>query len=280
MIGSIGRSTHGQVKSEAILSFICAAVLLIAAFGQWPYFMYVLLRVFICVSSAYIASRLYSQHRLPLTWVAGAIAVLYNPVLPVKMVRSDWGAINILSAIIFIAFAVYRTWDNRPKKLALGLQQYVTPPQPNGAPIVRERSRLHFHPVPVLVQAAAAVCEEKGGEDTRILALSPAESNLSDYFLVTSATSYRIGTEITHDIESRLKKEFGVSPISIEGRNVGEWIILDYLDFTVHIFQKERRAFYSIEGVRKAARSLTPAEFNKELNTGTDALRANSLPRR
>jgi hypothetical protein len=104
--------THGQVKTETIYSGVCAAVLLIAAFTEWPYFMYVLLRVFICGSSAYIASKLYSRHRVPLTWLFGAIAVLFNPVLPVRMARSDWQATNVLAAIIFIAFSVYLNWDS------------------------------------------------------------------------------------------------------------------------------------------------------------------------
>jgi ribosome-associated protein len=270
-LGSIVRITDAHVKSEAIHSLICAGVLLIAAIGQWPYFIYVLLRVFICGSSAYIASRLRSQHRVVLTWVAGAIALLYNPIFPVRMARSDWAAINVFTAVAFIAFAGYRTWENRPKTLALRLQQHVSPSQPKRAQIVEERVRLPLHPTSILVQVAAAVCEENGGEDTRILALDPTDSSLSDFFVVTSAPNYQIGTAITHDVESRLKKEFGVSPVFIEGRNVGEWILLDYVNFTVHIFQKDRRAFYDIEKLRKSARSFTPAQFNRQMNKGSKA---------
>lgn len=109
-LGDVGRITHEHLKFETIHSVTCVAVLLIAALGQWPYFMYVLLRVFICGSSAYIASRLFSQHRFPLTWVAGAFAVLYNPVLPVKMARSDWEVINCFTAVSFLAFSIYLNW--------------------------------------------------------------------------------------------------------------------------------------------------------------------------
>jgi hypothetical protein len=65
MLGSVGRGSI-QVRGETIHSGVCSAVLLIAAFTEWPYFMYVLLRVFVCGSSAYIASRQHSQHRVPL----------------------------------------------------------------------------------------------------------------------------------------------------------------------------------------------------------------------
>ena len=118
-----------------------------------------------------------------------------------------------------------------------------------------------------LVQAAAAVCEEKKGLNTRILALDPADSGLSDFFLVTSATNERQAVAIADEIELRLKREFGVYPNSVEGRRHGEWILLDYVDFVVHVFLSERRAFYDIERLRKSARPLTPAEFDVELKT-------------
>jgi ribosome-associated protein len=117
----------------------------------------------------------------------------------------------------------------------------------------------------ILVQAAAQVCEEKKGEDTRILELDPADSGLSDFFLVTSATNDRQAIAIADEIEHRLKKEFGMMPNSVEGRRRGEWILLDYVDFVVHVFLAERRAFYDIERLRKSARPLTPAEFDDEL---------------
>lgn len=121
-----------------------------------------------------------------------------------------------------------------------------------------------------LVQAAAAVCEDKKGLHTRILALDPADSGLSDYFLVTSATNQRQAVTIADEIELRLKREFGAYPHSVEGRRNGEWILLDYVDFVVHIFLEERRAFYDIERLRKSARPLTPEEFDAELK---DALK-------
>lgn len=118
-----------------------------------------------------------------------------------------------------------------------------------------------------LVQAAAAVCEEKKGQDTRILELDPVDSGLSDYFLVTSASNERQAVAIADEIEFRLKREFGAYAHSVEGRRKGDWILLDYVDFVVHVFLAERRAFYDIERLRKSARPLTPAEFDAELTS-------------
>ena len=124
------------------------------------------------------------------------------------------------------------------------------------------------------VQAAAAACEAKKGVDTRILELDPIDSGLSDFFLVTSATNDRQAIAIADEIEMQLKKEFGVLPNSVEGRRKGDWILLDYVDFVVHVFLVERRAFYDIERLRKSARPLTPAEFDAELK---DALAEKTL---
>jgi len=129
----------------------------------------------------------------------------------------------------------------------------------------------------ILVQAAAQVCEDKKGEDTRILELDPIDSGLSDFFLVTSAANDRQAVAIADEIEHKLKKEFGVFPNSVEGRRHGEWILLDYVDFVVHVFLTERRAFYDIERLRKSVRPVTPAEFDAELKS---ALAARTLAAR
>jgi ribosome-associated protein len=128
-----------------------------------------------------------------------------------------------------------------------------------------------------LVQLAAAVCEEKKGADTRILELDPMDSGLADFFLITSASNDRQATAIADEIELRLKREFGQYAHSVEGRRVGEWILLDYVDFVIHVFLAERRAFYDIERLRKSAKPFTPAEFDAEL---TKALAVKTLAAR
>jgi ribosome-associated protein len=60
-------------------------------------------------------------------------------------------------------------------------------------------------------------------------------------------------------------------PHSVEGRRRGDWILLDYVDFVVHVFLSERRAFYDIERLRKSARPLTPTEFDAELKAALAA---------
>lgn len=123
------------------------------------------------------------------------------------------------------------------------------------------------NPTRILVQAAAKVCEEKKGQDTRILELDPVDSGLADFFLITSATNDRQAVAIADEIELRLKRDHGVMAHSVEGRRQGEWVLLDYVDFVIHVFLADRRAFYDIERLRKSARPLTTAEFDEELKT-------------
>ena len=123
----------------------------------------------------------------------------------------------------------------------------------------------------LLVQAAAAACEDKKAVDTRILALDPADSGLADFFLVTSATNDRQCVAIADEVELRLKRNFGIYPNSVEGRRQGDWVLLDYVDFVVHVFLEERRAFYDIERLRKSAQPFTPEEFDAELKAALTA---------
>ena len=125
-----------------------------------------------------------------------------------------------------------------------------------------------------LLLAAAAACEDKKAEDIRILALDPAESGLTDYFLICNGTNERQNVAITDEIELRLKREFGVYPNSVEGRRQGEWILMDYVDFIVHVFSAEKRAFYGLERLRKTATSLSIADLNEELKARIAATRA------
>ena len=97
-----------------------------------------------------------------------------------------------------------------------------------------------------LLRVAADACDSRKAEDIRILALDPSESSLTDYFLICSGTNERQNVAISDEIELRLKQEFGVYPNSVEGRRQGEWVLMDYVDFVVHIFMPEKRAYYGL----------------------------------
>ena len=130
-----------------------------------------------------------------------------------------------------------------------------------------------------LLQAAADACDSKKAEDIVILALDPSESSLTDYFLICSGTNERQNAAIADEIEFRLKNDFGIYPNSVEGRRQGEWVLMDYVDFVVHIFMPEKRAYYGLERLRRSAKTLTPAELNDEIKTALAKTRAKAGPK-
>lgn len=124
-----------------------------------------------------------------------------------------------------------------------------------------------------MVAAAAAACEDKKGEDTRVLELDPVDAGFTDFFLITSGTNERQTQTIADEVELRLKREFATYPNSVEGKRLGEWILLDYVDFVVHVFLTEKRAFYDIERLRKSAKHVNPDELQKALKQKTASTR-------
>jgi len=78
-------------------------------------------------------------------------------------------------------------------------------------------------------------CEDKKGEETRVLELDPMDSGFTDFFLITSSsTSGRHRPSPTRS--NCAEKEFATYPNSVEGRRQGEWILMDYVDFVVPYF--------------------------------------------
>jgi ribosome-associated protein len=99
------------------------------------------------------------------------------------------------------------------------------------------------------------------------------DAGFTDFFLITSGTNERQTQSIADEVEIRLKRDFGTYPNSVEGKRQGEWILLDYVDFVVHIFLAEKRAFYDIERLRKSAKHVDAVELQKTLKKKTSSTR-------
>ena len=72
-------------------------------------------------------------------------------------------------------------------------------------------------------------------------------STFTDFFVICSGTSEPHLKAIAGEIETRLKTDHDMRPISIDGFPASQWIVLDYMQVIVHIFHAEKRAFYSLE---------------------------------
>ena len=90
--------------------------------------------------------------------------------------------------------------------------------------------------------------DDKKGGNTRILDIS-AITTISDYFIVTSGNNYNQVRAIADNVEEELLKKHGMRPERVEGYNNGEWILLDYIDYVIHVFDREQRLFYDIERI-------------------------------
>jgi hypothetical protein len=91
-------------RTAFIPALVAAGFLLLAAFSHWPYAFYILLRVTVCAIGLYLAHNSFVAGRTLWVWIFGAVAVLFNPLVPMRMHRSDWSIVNIIAASIFIAW--------------------------------------------------------------------------------------------------------------------------------------------------------------------------------
>lgn len=95
------------------------------------------------------------------------------------------------------------------------------------------------------VREAVLAAEDRKAIDLKVLQLEKI-SDFTDYFILCSGSSERQVQAIADAIDERLRAE-KVRPLHVEGYNRGQWVLLDYGDFVVHIFQDETRRFYSLE---------------------------------
>jgi ribosome-associated protein len=107
------------------------------------------------------------------------------------------------------------------------------------------------------VSAAIQACLDKKAEELSILEMEKGSGAFTDYFVLCSGTNPRQIQAIADEVELRLKGA-GMRPTHVEGYNQAEWILLDYVDFVVHVFSEKARKFYDLERLWKSAKRLEP----------------------
>jgi ribosome-associated protein len=104
---------------------------------------------------------------------------------------------------------------------------------------------------PVAYRAA----ESKKAHDLQVLDLRDVTS-FTDFFLICSVTNPRQGQAVSDEIHKCMKEEGGELPVSVEGYDTAEWILMDYGDFLVHIFSEQARSFYDLERLWRHAKAV------------------------
>src|SRR5215831_14529339 len=112
-----------------------------------------------------------------------------------------------------------------------------------------------------VAQAVKAV-QSKKGEDVAILEMDRASGAFTDYFIVCSGTNPRQIQAISDEVEKELGHA-GLRPNSVEGYNQAEWVLMDYVDFVVHIFSESARKFYDLERLWKTAARIELDDLQK-----------------
>jgi len=106
--------------------------------------------------------------------------------------------------------------------------------------------------------------EEVKGHDTNLLDLREIENTVCDYFVICNGTSNTHVNAIVNSIQKTVSKGIKDKPWHIEGYENAEWVLLDYVNVVVHVFQKQVREFYDIEGLWGDAKvTLVESSFNQ-----------------
>jgi ribosome-associated protein len=112
-------------------------------------------------------------------------------------------------------------------------------------------------PSAVLAQRAAQICLEHRANDVVILDLRGV-SDMTDFFVLASGTSDTHVRALGEHVVKELKRD-GAAPHHVEGLTQGRWVLLDYVDFVVHLFHPTLRSFYQLERLWNDA-ALIPVE--------------------
>jgi ribosome-associated protein len=112
------------------------------------------------------------------------------------------------------------------------------------------------------VAVAVRACQEKKAENIAVLRLDEQASGFTDYFIVCSGGNPRqvqaIADSVDHDLSA-----LGIEPKHTEGYTQAEWLLMDYVDFVVHIFSESARKFYDLERLWKTAKRVELADLEK-----------------
>ena len=110
-----------------------------------------------------------------------------------------------------------------------------------------------------LARLAIAALEDKKAEDVRVIDIGDV-SVLADYFIIASGNNRIQVQAMADEVEERLGRA-GAIPKQIEGYQAGNWVLLDFGDVIIHIFDAQNRLFYDLERIWKDGTQITPDQL-------------------
>jgi ribosome-associated protein len=109
--------------------------------------------------------------------------------------------------------------------------------------------------------AAIEAAESKKADNLIILEMDKASGAFTDHFIICTGANPRQIQTIADEVELQVKRQTGTYAHQVEGYREGEWVLVDYVDFVMHVFSEERRGFYGLERLWKSARTITLDEL-------------------
>lgn len=110
-----------------------------------------------------------------------------------------------------------------------------------------------------MAKLAILALEDKKAEDIRVIDISEI-SVLADYFIIADGNNTNQVQAMIDNVEETLGKA-GYEPKQIEGYQSANWVLMDYSDVIVHVFDKENRLFYDLERIWRDGKQIDLAEF-------------------
>jgi len=122
-------------------------------------------------------------------------------------------------------------------------EKSLHPPQPVNA---ASAQKVQFSDLDPEVQLAVQCAADKKATGMVVLDLRQIAS-FAEFFVIATGSNQRQVQAIGDEIEEQLKKQLNTKPVRIEGHRPAEWVLMDYGDFLVHVFNKDAREFYDLE---------------------------------
>lgn len=114
-----------------------------------------------------------------------------------------------------------------------------------------------FAELPQIVRSALEGVSDIKGENLVLLDLRGLENAVCDFFIVAEAQSTTQVSAMSEAVHKRVREEANDKPWHVEGSQHSEWVLMDYVSVVVHLFQREARGFYDLEGLWADAVSVT-----------------------
>ena len=130
------------------------------------------------------------------------------------------------------------------------------------------------------INNAIEACQQKKAENVVVLELEQGSGAFTDFFLICNGTNPRQVQAIADSVEERLEKQSGQRVVHREGYKQGEWVLLDYVDFVVHIFSEQARQYYDLERLWKSATRLEPDDLMKASVKKDEGKKKMAMPRK